>query len=695
MAGDPRADAQQECARLLAKMMSDMEQITGRTRRVVNLLAFPPGANIPAGTYPAISRSFCTCTCFNSQRHPPNSFILETHPAAPPAPLLLDVCPKKRRKSQCGGPVHLPLCRGTAGSDRAISPSYIRLKCDPDQSPTAPSTNFLQPKLCQSCHRPLPPADALPTSTQAKELSELLRTSSAPRNLSHFHSTITSSTTALAWYDSEIRGLQATLNDLMAGRDKLQEYVAGCKSVIAPIHQLPAEILCEIFTPFSQNPFLEDVDSWKDERRNLAKSDLLVVSHVCAHWRQLILETPRLWSNIAVYLYYWPQGSESLQLLELLVTALERGGSHPLQLKLDLGLSNLPVAAQQLLIHRLVQHSHRWQNVELEVEARQLALFRDMKGRLAILKSIDLHICDADDQPVPEAAPDFDGFELAPQLTQVNLTFEADLRDWCPKFPWSQLDLMRFSKHTQDMLLLRRIMENLSDHASFYIEAWWDNIDLLPQTPMITSQIYRFEVGPPPLGVEFGPLVLGRLFGGLTLPRLRTLTFKSLTPHPNTGNEIIHWPTNAFGSLAQRSSFCSTLQLLQLSPGLVVTEDDLLCSLEMLAALRILEISDQKTIDGLHILITDMLLQRLAYLPDTPHQCPVPQLKHLICTTFFEFTGKVYFDFVVSRLRLNPASTFHVTLRRHEYATRELEPDVHRNLLDLGATESRMRFLLE
>ncbi|KAJ7220458.1 hypothetical protein GGX14DRAFT_559245 [Mycena pura] len=50
MAGDPRADAQQECARLLAKMMSDMEQITGRTRRVANLLAFPPGANI---TYPS------------------------------------------------------------------------------------------------------------------------------------------------------------------------------------------------------------------------------------------------------------------------------------------------------------------------------------------------------------------------------------------------------------------------------------------------------------------------------------------------------------------------------------------------------------------------------------------------------------------------------------------------------------------
>ncbi|KAJ7926201.1 hypothetical protein B0H13DRAFT_1470188, partial [Mycena leptocephala] len=116
--------------------------------------------------------------------------------------------------------------------------------------------------------------------------------------------------------DSEIQKLQEALQAMLSDRTKLQTYVDGCRSTVSPIRRLPPEILCEIFASFSSPTEY--------------KSELLQISHVCVRWRSLVMDTPRLWSNIAIDASMWtPESDRFIQLLRL---CLERGARHPLTL---------------------------------------------------------------------------------------------------------------------------------------------------------------------------------------------------------------------------------------------------------------------------------------------------------------------------------------------------------------------------
>ncbi|KAJ7926204.1 hypothetical protein B0H13DRAFT_1466506, partial [Mycena leptocephala] len=169
--------------------------------------------------------------------------------------------------------------------------------------------------------------------TQNQELMEVLRSSSIPHDPSHYHSAISTFTTTLGRYDSEIQKLQETLQMMLSDRTKLQKYVDGWRSAVSPVRRLPPEILCEIFASFS-SPMEYPLDS-EEELDNLAKSKLLQISHVCVRWRSVIMDTPGLWSDIAVDAYRWtPESDRFMQLLKL---CLERGARHPLTLSVHVG----------------------------------------------------------------------------------------------------------------------------------------------------------------------------------------------------------------------------------------------------------------------------------------------------------------------------------------------------------------------
>ncbi|KAJ7685793.1 hypothetical protein DFH06DRAFT_970642 [Mycena polygramma] len=151
--------------------------------------------------------------------------------------------------------------------------------------------------LCSSCKHPLLPPDALPTPAQTAHLLNLLRSSSIPQDPSGYALAISASTAALAQYDSEIERVQETLQQLRADREKLQEFLDRCRSLPSPVRRLPPEILHEIFA-FLSGPST----GWTDSLADVAKSDLLRISAVCASWRNLVLGSPRLWSEIALHL---------------------------------------------------------------------------------------------------------------------------------------------------------------------------------------------------------------------------------------------------------------------------------------------------------------------------------------------------------------------------------------------------------
>ncbi|KAJ7453147.1 hypothetical protein FB451DRAFT_1520288 [Mycena latifolia] len=551
--------------------------------------------------------------------------------------------------------------------------------------------------LCESCKHPLPPLDALPTPSQTARLRNLLRSSHFPPDPSHYRSQISSSTTALTQCDIEIQRLEQTLQALLADRMKLQAYVDGCRSALSPVRRLPPELLCEIFPSYSESPpeDSEDESESDDESyakireiKNLSKWDMLLLSHVCTQWRTLVMGTPKLWANITVCGADWPD--DPTRPLELLRTLIERGEHHPLTLRVD--LAALPQSTAEIVLDLVVEHCERWQSVSfaMDMDISILSRMYPIKGRVGMLERLEMQfwMSQADSADI-----DLTVFETAPRLTHVRFG-DLNLRG-CLKLPWMQLRSFIYQyEQRQDIAASLALMRNLHPETAFELrafDAWMHNLPLA--LPPLTATLSSFLIAPctrrdPHEAVQ----ALGDLLNCLTLPHLSRFSIDRVLP-PMFRNAIF-WPMNQFESLSMRSSFGDTLRTLELV-HVIITEDELLRTLASLPSLERLVIADQHDIHehSDHTLITDALLRGLAAIPTSSDLCLVPKLKYFACSSFFEFSALVYFDFISSRV--GPDRTpFHSVLRYFSGTACEVEPVVLSKLLEL-VDKGELKFQLE
>ncbi|KAJ7926212.1 hypothetical protein B0H13DRAFT_2265981 [Mycena leptocephala] len=340
-----------------------------------------------------------------------------------------------------------------------------------------------------SCKHPLLPPHALPTPTQNKELIEWLRSSSIPLDSSRYESVISSSTAALAQYDSEIQRLQERLQVTLADRTKLKKYVDGWKSTVSPVRRLPPEILCKIFASFS-SPTEYPSDS-KGELHNLAKSELLQISHVCVRWRSIVMDTPGLWSDITVHAYRWTQ--ESDRFMQLLKLCLERGARHPLILSVHSG--TLSSVQAQALFELLAEHSDRWERVSFLMAVDELKPFRPVDRGLDSLRSLSLELISVTEWEMADIG-NVDIFEDAPKLQHVHLsTYDVP---FCPKLPWRQLRTFTYQGvYVTDLAPLMAFIGNLSHpDAAFELRGFsperLDSIPLFPQSDLPSPPYLSF-----------------------------------------------------------------------------------------------------------------------------------------------------------------------------------------------------------
>jgi hypothetical protein len=112
---------------------------------------------------------------------------------------------------------------------------------------------------------------------------------------------------------------------------------------------------------------------------------------------------------------------------------------------------------------------------------------------------------------------------------------------------------------------------------------------------------------------------------------------------------FVGWPHLQSLAFFSRSSSSRSLKVLEI-PYVVITEEALLQCLGELPALEKLVVSDHSLIyhNFHHHLITDSLLRRLTWTPDS--SCLVPHLNFLSCRTILDFHHDVFLDFVLSRL---------------------------------------------
>ncbi|KAJ7138096.1 hypothetical protein C8R44DRAFT_766819 [Mycena epipterygia] len=543
--------------------------------------------------------------------------------------------------------------------------------------------------MCASCKHPLPPLDALPTPAQTEGLLSLLRSlySPGPLDSPHHLSQMHSSTAALAQHDAAIEGLQKTLRGMLADRMKLQKYADGCRGVFAPVRRLPPEIMCEIFASLPPSSRIDDSAKQLD---NLAKSDLLQISKVCAHWHRLVMGTPRLWSDIAVNASHWPE--DATRFLDILRVSLERGGRYPLTLSVDMAGLNIPYSTSHPLLELVAEHSDRWRSASFKMELPALTSIQHVEGKLGMLERLSLMLLDPEDGPT-DSVEEIDNitiFETAPRLRHVR--FSSSDPHGCPKLPWKQLRSFTYDgEDTDNIRASMALILNLSHpEAAFEFRNFslYQN-DLPLDLPPITSRISSFLLE---VETHWNPQntvqAFGEVMGCLTLPHLRELRLA----RSRSSAGIILWPVSQFKSLSSRSSFRDTLRVLEL-PYVTITADDLIQSLASLGSLERLVISDQAALrKPAHILVTDALLLRLTSTPDSDSTL-VPMLNHLTCTSFFEFTADIYFDSIASRIAPD-RPPFQAVLRRHGCSSYHFDPNVTLKLMDLAET-GELQFVLD
>ncbi|KAK1227315.1 hypothetical protein PQX77_009689 [Marasmius sp. AFHP31] len=185
----------------------------------------------------------------------------------------------------------------------------------------------------------------------------------------------------------QIRKLDEEMKRLQTQRDELQRFVNSHRALAAPFRRLPADIWGEIF-----------VYCLPKNQLNVAvctvKEAPLMLTTICRTWREVALNTPRLWNSVHIFstgqpvapfledrspreLIYEPTQPKVLHGIKLW---LDRSGSLPLTLSVHIVETALPMSPSEDLSDQetevtstnlleimdlLAEYSRRWKTLSL------------------------------------------------------------------------------------------------------------------------------------------------------------------------------------------------------------------------------------------------------------------------------------------------------------------------------------------
>ncbi|KAJ7288920.1 hypothetical protein C8J57DRAFT_1643233 [Mycena rebaudengoi] len=469
------------------------------------------------------------------------------------------------------------------------------------------------------------PPKYFPDSTQISSLREILRSNRVPleTSISQFQSVLTSSPATLAEYDAEIERLQSLLQKTISDRATLHAYTEGCRSALSPIRRLPAELLVEIFATAlieSDGPTARTTTP-QQEMRRLSKHNLLRLSQVNFWWRGIAIGTPMLWSTITINMRQWKSfggGKFSRDAaLGLISLSLERGGNFPLKIEVK-GGATLPDV--RLVLEKLMQQFFQWREVAMSATASAFRLLSAAKGSLPRLKT--LRICVLNGASLPSQV---DVFETALRLS--DLTIRGQARNLPVTLPWRQLRNFRYVggslRNLRDALGL---LSCLSVEADVKFQPDFDGTHFPLDLPSVVCEASSFSMTLD-VGNDKDPAVLifANILAHLALPNVSGFYLVAESP-------CLLGP-DALYDLASRSSFDSSLTVLQLNPVGILDEAllQLLYGLPCLRDLFICDLPASGPYDPERVIITDLLFLSLTSNPGT--QPLVPNLKFLSLTS--------------------------------------------------------------
>ncbi|KAL0072494.1 hypothetical protein AAF712_000257 [Marasmius tenuissimus] len=231
---------------------------------------------------------------------------------------------------------------------------------------------------------------------------------------------------------AEINKLKATMIALESRRTRLESAVTRYRTLLAPINRLPPEVLAETF---------KECCPWPGEYEELKPSEMptqVALSMVCAHWREVAVSSAALWSYFCVSMSWSMPEAAFPRLLQMVQMFVSRSKQHPLSIYLSCTSERFCPEIVELL----VQNSHRWYDVELELSAQnsRKPVFRKLLGQLPSLEKLNL-FCSAAGSLSDEF---MDVFSHAPSLRSLELNSSAVSERLL--FPVHQIKAITFSQ---------------------------------------------------------------------------------------------------------------------------------------------------------------------------------------------------------------------------------------------------------
>ena len=263
------------------------------------------------------------------------------------------------------------------------------------------------------------------TDLHWSHLQSLLRENQPPSDLDK--QTLAKVEHDIEEYDLAIARLQSAVVSLQSHRDAAKDYVSRLKSLRAPIHRLPNDILVEIFTYLCADTILN----------TCVYLPQLRFSQVCKYWQSLFNNSPLLWSTPQLWTYgTCPDSIPETTLLDFAKLILNRSGNCPLKIRIYAPLYSdvHPVSALFL------QHADRWLSASVNGCHQRLLTVSSFLQ----LKHLDLSSAWSGTQNTP-AMPSLESLAIS-RLTSPSL----------PNFPWKQLkrlalDVQLLSRYAFDV----------------------------------------------------------------------------------------------------------------------------------------------------------------------------------------------------------------------------------------------------
>ncbi|KAK7462284.1 hypothetical protein VKT23_007884 [Stygiomarasmius scandens] len=200
--------------------------------------------------------------------------------------------------------------------------------------------------------------------------------------------------TNIVCQERHVSRLEAQIQSVRAQTEVTRQFATHSPSLPSPIRRLPNELLVEILSfecgPirfFTRTGYKIPIYDNRGLLHSYASNRIFELLAVCTHWRDIIVFTPTLWSNLSLHLDYPSNfGRKVLTTLEKL---LRRSAGAPLTLVLG-GVFDSSYRGKEFF-SALAHHSHRWQSFAWSVFwAEDTEMYDVAPQSLPLLQSLEV-----------------------------------------------------------------------------------------------------------------------------------------------------------------------------------------------------------------------------------------------------------------------------------------------------------------